>query len=449
MKRWTRAEIAHALGLNPGAGEGEFTGVSTDTRTLPAGALFVALRGDRFDGHAFVQEAVSKGARGIVVDNEGRIDDVGKGVAVFRVDDTLEALGLLARHRRREINGPVVAVTGTNGKTATKEMLRAVMSSRWRTGATASNLNNLVGVPLTILGAPDDAQALVIEAGASMPGEIAALRRIIEPTVGVVTNVAAGHLEGFGSEAQVLREKTALLEGVPVAVVGLRPPALAARARSYAPRVITAGTSTDADVHPDRWSLDHEGRAQLVFAGHEGRLSVVGAHQVENAMLALAVGQALDLSPSVTVAALVGVTLPPGRMELRRSRDLLVLHDAYNANPASLLAALETACALRDDRPLVVLLGTMLELGEESERLHVEMAKHVVDLEPALVGAIGAFVPAFERWRSRLGDRLLTAPDAATLGERVAPRLAGRALVLVKGSRGVRMEGVLPHLISD
>lgn len=448
-KQWTAREVAHALGLRSEAGETPFVGISTDTRALPYGSLFVALRGDHFDGHAFVQEAVSKGAAGVVIEKEGQVGEAGDGVAVFRVDDTLEALGLLARERRRGIDGPVVAVTGTNGKTATKEMLRAVVSTRWRTCATAANLNNRIGVPLTILGAPDDTQALVIEAGASVRGEIAALRRTIEPTLAVVTNVAAGHLEGFGSEEQVLAEKVALVEGVPIAVVGTRPPTLAEWARSRADRVVTAGSTAAAQVHPAQWSLDGAGRAEIAYGGRTVRLSVVGAHQVENAMLALAAGGELGLAPAATVPSLAAATLPPGRMEVRRANELVVLHDAYNANPASLTAALQTATALRGDRPLVVLLGTMLELGDESERLHAEMAQQVADLEPALVGVVGAFVPAFERLRSQLGDRLLTASDPASLGERVGPRLDPRALILVKASRGVRMEAVLPHLLSE
>lgn len=452
--RWGVARVARALGLPAPDVDATLRSVSTDTRTLERDALFVALVGERFDGHEFVGEAVAKGATGLVVrkgSEAGQVRQVREAdrTVVFEVDDTLEALGRLARERRREIDGPVVAVTGTNGKTATKEMLAAVMSTGWRTHATRENLNNMVGVPHTILGAPDDAEALVVEAGASVPGEIAALRRMIEPMLSVVTNVAPGHLEGFGSLDQVLVEKTALLDGVPAAVVGTTPPALAERARAMVPRLLTAGTAPEADVRPERWSLDGEGRAELVFGGVQVRLPLVGGHQVENATIALACGQALGLDPARTVPALGSVTLPPGRMELRRAGQRTVLHDAYNANPESLAAALETARTLAGGRPLVVLLGTMLELGAESDRLHAEMADRVVALEPALVGAVGAFVPAFERYRARLGDRLLTAVDPATLGERVAPRLERRAFVLVKGSRGVRMERLLPHLDSE
>ncbi|MGD2135728.1 MAG: UDP-N-acetylmuramoyl-tripeptide--D-alanyl-D-alanine ligase [Gemmatimonadales bacterium] len=451
MTRWTASRVANALALPTPDAATAFAGIGTDTRTLEPGALFVALTGERFDGHAFVGEAIAKGAAGVVVKRGSGVGRAGGGgqVAVFEVDDSLRALGRLARERRREIDGPVVGVTGTNGKTATKEMLAAVVGTAWRTHATRENLNNLVGVPLTILDAPDDVEALVVEAGANVPGEIAALRAVIEPTVAVVTNVAAGHLEGFGSLEQVLEEKAALLDGVPAAVVGTTPPALAERARTLASRVLTAGTAEHADVRPERWSLDADGHGTILFGGARVRLPLVGAHQIENAVIALACGQVLGLDAAATVPALAAVALPPGRMELRRIGTRVVLHDAYNANPASLAAALETARALAGKRPLVVLLGSMLELGDESERLHAEAADRVVALDPALVGAVGAFVPAFEGYRSRLGDRLLTADDPATLGARVHPRLDAHAFVLVKASRGVRMERVLPHLESE
>ena len=162
-------------------------------------------------------------------------------LVLFPVDDTLSALGLLARARRRAIDGPVVAVTGSNGKTSTRAMLAAALSPRWRTHATRENLNNLVGVPLTILEAPDETEALVVECGANLPGELARLRAIVEPTVGVVTNVGASHLAGFGSREGVLREKVSLLADVPCAVVGQRPPELAALARRVARRTVVAG----------------------------------------------------------------------------------------------------------------------------------------------------------------------------------------------------------------
>jgi UDP-N-acetylmuramoyl-tripeptide--D-alanyl-D-alanine ligase len=424
----------------------EFSGVATDTRTLEPGALFVALTGERFDGHDYLAAARESGAAGAVVRRGSAIP---QEFPVFEVDDTLQALGLLARDRRREVQGPVVAVTGTNGKTATKEMLALALATRWSVHATSGNLNNLIGVPLTILAADPSTEALVVEAGASVPGEIARLRDVIEPSLAVVTNVAAGHVEGFGSLEGVLREKTALLQGAAAAVVGTRPPQLAELAREVAERVVTAGVEPAADVRPDEWRLDGRGRPVVSFRGVEVSIPAVGRHQVENTMLALAAAEQLGLELTAVAAALAELSLPGGRCELLEHGSLLVLNDCYNSNPASLAAALETAEALRGERPLAVALGTMLELGAESDALHREMAERVIAAKPSLLGAVGAFAAALEPHRAVLGDRLLTAADPASLGELLAERLVGDELVLLKASRGVRMERAIRHLIPD
>lgn len=442
---WTSQRVARVLGTETPTPR-RFATVSTDTRTLEAGALFVALVGERFDGHDYLREAAARGAAGAVV---RRGTGPVLGLATFEVEDTLAALAALAAERRREVEGPVVAVTGTNGKTATKEMLARALGTRWRVHATRGNLNNLVGVPLTVLSAPAETEALVVEAGASVPGEIRRLRGIIDPSVGVVTNISGGHLEGFGSLEGVLREKIALLDGVPLAVVGTEPPELADRARDAADSVVVAGRADTADVRPDSWGLDGAGRVELSFDGVPVRLPLVGAHQVENAMVALAVVAQLGLDLAAVARALGELRLPAGRCEVLRDGELVVLHDAYNANPASIAASLETARAMRGSRPLVVVLGTMLELGDQSAVLHERTADGVMAAEPALVAAVGGFVSAFERHRRTLGERLLTAPDPASLGKLLASRLDGREFVLLKGSRGVRMERVIPFLISN
>ncbi len=444
MRQWTAERVAAALGVGS-VPPIRFSGISTDTRTLAPGALFVALEGERFDGHRFLDAARAAGATGAVVRIGTPLPD---GLVGFAVEDTLAALGALARERRRGVSGPVVAVTGTNGKTATKEMLGRVVGVRWPVHATQGNLNNLVGVPLTILAAPPSAEALVVEAGASIPGEVARLRDIIEPSLGVVTNVAPGHLEGFGSLAGVLAEKVSLLDGVPTAVVGTTPPELAREARRVTGRVVVAGTGAGAELNPASWDLDAEGRARLVFRTVDVRLPLVGRHQVDNAMLALAVAVELGIDLERAARALETMALPSGRCEIMRHGLLTVINDAYNANPGSVRAALETAATLRGSRALVVVLGTMLELGSDSPALHEQVAALVLEHRPTLVAVTGAFVPAFAGWADRLDDRLIAADDPATLGRLVAERLAGDELVLVKASRGVRLEQAIPFIIS-
>jgi len=440
---WTSAAVREALELPAGEGQGlTFTGISTDTRTLAPGALFVAIRGEHFDGHAHLAEAAARGALGAVVE---RGTPPVEGLELFTVADTVAALGMLARARRRTIGGPVVAVTGTNGKTSTKEMLAAALRTRFRVHATRANLNNLIGVPLTILEAPEGTDALVIEAGASVPGEIGQYRRIIEPTVAVVTNVSAGHLEGFGSLEGVLTEKLSLVEGVPLAVVGTEPAELTAGARRLARRVVTAGLE-GAELKPRSVTLDTAGRATVATDQGRFTLPLPGRHLAANAMLAWAVAIHLGLDPQAVARALELLEVPGGRGQVMEQGGLTILNDCYNANPLSFRAAIATAQSMRGGRRLAFVAGTMRELGADSPALHAAIARDLVALKPDLLAAVGDFVPALEAHRADLGDRLVTAPDVTALGVALASRLAGDELVVLKASRGVALERIIPLL---
>lgn len=444
MTFWTSARVAAALGADDPGGLA-FTRISTDTRELRGGELFVALKGERFDAHAFLAEARARGATAAVV---ARGTPAAPDLPRFEVPDTLAALGRLARTRRRALpaNAPVIGITGSSGKTSTKELLRAALAPRFIVHATSGNLNNLIGVPLTILAAPDAAGALVVEVGASIPGEVAALRDILEPTIAVVTNVGYAHVEGFGSLAAVLREKVSLCEGAPLAVVGTDPAELAAEARRRAPTLV-AGRSAPADVRPDSADLDDGGRPRIRWAGAGVTLPVLGLHQVENAMIALATAREAGVEPARAVPALAAARLPPGRGALVEVGGLTVLDDTYNANPGSLRAALELVRWLADRRrrPLVVVVGTMLELGAESDKLHAAAAREIAAAKPAVVGAVGAFVAAFAGLGAT-APRLLTASDAEELGPKLRAALKGNEVVLLKASRGVALERVLRHL---
>lgn len=443
--RWTHAVIIDALGAErAGAGpDREYSGISTDTRTLALGALFVAIAGEHFDGHAHLATARDRGALGAVV-RRGTTEV--PGLVLYQVPDTVRALGQLARVRRREIRGPVVAVTGTNGKTSTKEMVAAALGTRYRTHRTAANENNLIGVPLTVLQAPEDTEALVIEAGASVPGEIGRYREIVAPEIVVVTNTVAGHLEGFGSLQGVLLEKLSLTDGVPLAVVGTDPPALAFGARERAERTITAGLE-EADLVPEVCTLESDGRPRLRVDGVEFVLAVPGMHQAGNALLAWAVARELGLDLARVGQALGAFTLPGGRVELAHHGRLTVLNDCYNANPQSFRAAIALAQSLRVGRRLVFVAGTMRELGDREAPLHREVAADLASLDPDLLVAVGAFGPALTPHAAALGDRLIVAPDTESAGPLLAARLTGDELVVLKASRGVALERILPAII--
>lgn len=443
MSRWTAARVREVLGLPPGpAGDTPFAAVLTDTRAIVPGAVFVALAGERFDGHDYLDVAAQAGATGAVVRRGAAVPP---GLTGFEVEDTLRAYGRLARARRRELGGPVIAVTGTNGKTSTKEMLAAVLGICYRVHATRANLNNLVGVPLTILEAPEGTDALVVEAGANLPGEIARYRDIIEPSLAVVTNAVAGHLEGFGSLAGVVEEKLSLTDGVPLAIVGTDPPELAAGARRRARAVRTAGLER-ADLVPDQVRLGPDARPVLTFGGTTLTLAARGLHQADNATRVWAVVEALGLDREAAARALEQFTIPAGRGDLVEAGGLLILNDCYNANPQSFRAAIATARALRQGRRLVFIAGTMRELGADSPALHAEIAAALVELEPDLLAAVGEFVPALAPHAARLGERLVTAADPVALGPLVAGRLQGGEVVVLKASRGVALERILPAL---
>jgi UDP-N-acetylmuramoyl-tripeptide--D-alanyl-D-alanine ligase len=441
---WSERAVRDALELRPVTGRRpiEFSGISTDSRAIRPKALFVALIGDRFDGHNYLSAAASAGAIGAVVQ---RGTPPIPGMILFEVDDTLRAFGQLARARRRTVEGPVVAVTGTNGKTSSKEMLAAVLGTRYQTYATRANLNNLIGVPLTILEAPADTEALIVEAGANLPGEIARYREIIEPSITIVTNAVAGHLEGFGSLSGVVEEKLSLTEGVPLAILGTQPPELATGARKRARQVRTAALR-DADLMPDRVTLNHSAQPVVTMGGHSFTLAARGLHQADNAVRVWAVVEALELDRKAAAAALEQFSIPEGRGDLLQEGELTILNDCYNANPQSFRAAIATVAALRGSRRLVFVAGTMRELGDDGPALHREIAAALVDLHPELLAVVGDFVPALEPYAGALRHRLVTAADPLALAPLLAQHLRGDELVVLKASRGVALERILPAL---
>src|SRR5215208_2840172 len=238
---WTLDRVADALGDGP-RGPTELARIATDTRSVGVGDCFVALKGEQFDAHDFLADAVGKGAAAVVVHDATR--GAGLGVPVYCVDDTTRALGRLARYRRRTWGRPVIGVVGTNGKTSTKELLRAALGSVLQVHATVGNYNNLVGVPLTLFALPDEAEIGVIEMGTNQPGEVAALRAIVEPNIVVVTSIAEEHLEGLGDLEGVLREEISACDGVPLAITPASQSEVAEAARPRARRVVSAGLDT-------------------------------------------------------------------------------------------------------------------------------------------------------------------------------------------------------------
>ncbi|HEY4101886.1 MAG TPA: UDP-N-acetylmuramoyl-tripeptide--D-alanyl-D-alanine ligase [Gemmatimonadales bacterium] len=435
--------VRRALSL-PGHKAIGYNAIVTDSRTLGPDSLFVALAGERFDAHDFLAQARDAGATGAVV--RAGTPPV-PGLELYHVADTLRALGDLAALRRKSFAAPVIAITGQNGKTSTKEMVGAVMGTRWKTHRTRANLNNLVGVPMTILEAPPGTEALVVEAGANLPGEIPRYREIIDPDIAIVLNAGAGHLEGFGSVEGVIREKLSLARDVPLAIIGTTPPSLAPRGRALARRVITAGLD-GADAGPSSVTMMPDGRPRVTVDDVTFTLAARGRHQAGNAMFAWTIVRELGLDHQAAARALEQFTVPGGRGEWSQHGELTVINDGYNANPQSFATAMALASELRTGRRLVFVAGSMRELGEHSVTLHHEVAVALADLAPDVLALVGDFVDAFAPVRDHFRGELLTAPDADAMAPLLANSLRGDELVILKGSRGVTLERILPAILA-
>ena len=456
-KFWTLDRVADALANVPGAtmlprGSTPIARVWTDSRSVDRGDLFVALTGVTFDAHNFLQQAVQSGAAALVVSRAEAA--AGFGVPTFVVGDTLVALGALARYRRRAWGRPVVGIVGTNGKTSTKELIRAALGSTFRVHATEGNYNNLVGVPLTIFALPNEADIAVIEIGTNQPGEVARLRAIAEPELGVVTSVAEEHLEGLGDLNGVLREELSGLEGTRVAVVPASQPEIVAGAQARAARVMSAGLD-GGDLRPSRWGIDPDGAGWLEIEGVEVRPAARGVHNLRNAMLALAVARECGVSFDNAAFGIASMRVPPMRVSFQQVGRATVINDAYNSNPGSARAALELLEHAGRGRQRVAVLGSMLEMGAHASRLHREVAAAALGAPIEVIAGVGDFADALSALEAD-PQRVVTAPGVEELWAQLVSRLRPDAVILLKGSRGVRLErlvtsfrrrrGVLPAL---
>jgi len=415
--------------------------VWTDTRTIRQGDCFVALSGGNFDAHDYLADAVAKGATALVVARPEKA--AGLGVPVFTVPDTLVALGALARYRRRAWAKPIVGVVGSNGKTSTKELLRAALGAAYEVHATTGNFNNRVGVPLTLLAMPDSAELAVIEMGTSEPGEIAALREIVEPSAVVVTSIGEEHLEWLGNLEGVLREEISACVNAPFVATPAVQPEVAEAARLCAHRVLDVGLD-EGELRPSSWSLDADGRGTLDIDGVTIQLPLRGVHNLRNAMLAVAVAKEAGVPMDAVGRGLAAMPVPEMRSNWTTIGRATLINDAYNASPASMRAAIELLAHAGQGKQRVAVLGTMRELGGESERLHEEVVGTALGAGLELVAGVGDFAAPLEA--AGAGTRVLTAPDPDALWPLLMAKLEPDAVILLKGSRGVRLERIVPQI---
>jgi UDP-N-acetylmuramoyl-tripeptide--D-alanyl-D-alanine ligase len=454
--RFSDADVLKATGARRrgGAAPASYPALSTDTRSLPQGCLFVALQGERFDAHAFLAQAHAGGAAGAVVREGQALPELPADFPLYVVPDTLAALGALARYHRERFRIPVGAVGGSNGKTTTKEMVGAILATRGPALKTEGNLNNEVGVPLTLLRLEDTHVAAVIEAGMNRPGEITRLTRVIQPQAGLITVVQPEHLEGLGSlegvaeaEGELFRE----LSPEAVAVVNLDDPLIPAQAAKGKGQRLTFGRAEGADVrlaHVE--TRGREGLALTVrYQGQDWavRLHFIGEHNALNATGAFALALALGYAPEECVRGLESARPYARRLNVVDGLNgVTVVDDCYNANPASMTAALDTLRTLVEPGGrAVAVLGDMLELGPGELEEHAALGAQAAG-KAQLVAFFGPRSEKGFQAASRLGEATAHFTETGPLVDWLSSRLKVGDVVLVKASRGMRLERVVAAL---
>jgi len=436
-------------------------GISTDTRTLAAGDLFIALRGENFDGHDCLAKAAKRGAAGLLIraDAARKLSVVPEELPVIAVPDTLRALGDIARDWRQRFPIPVVAITGSSGKTTTKEMVATIASRTRNTLKTEGNLNNQIGLPLTLLRLRKHHELAVVEMGTNSPGEIAILAAIAVPDVGLITNIGPAHIEGLGSLEAIREEKGALFEvmaGRGAAILNHDDPAIGILAGRRQGKRVTFGLGPGAAITAQRVeTAGPEGvRFDLVIDGIGAPvfLAAAGEHNIRNALAAAAAAWTLGFDRSEIVAGLADFRPVPGRTEIRRlGNGAYLVIDTYNANPASVREALKTLQGLRGTGKAVVILGDMLELGERSEEWHEEIGALLAETDIQDLFLKGSLTKALAARAIRMGfpaERIAFFDDPEQVVSSLRSRLKKGDWVLIKGSRKMKMEAVAENMIA-
>jgi UDP-N-acetylmuramoyl-tripeptide--D-alanyl-D-alanine ligase len=430
-------------------------GISKDTRTLVAGNLYIPLIGDRFDGHDYVKEALEKGAAAALWQRDHA--NPPSGYPLIIVDDALAALQQLAKAYLAQLRVKVVGITGSNGKTTTKDLIASVLSTSYKVHKTAGNLNGDIGLPLTILELSEDTEVVVLEMGMRGLGEIELLSKLAQPEIAVITNIGEAHLERLGTRDRIAQAKLEILSGLThdglFVFNGDEPLIEAYYAQAEKPERVRAcrfGLETTNDLYPEGVMLEAGGTHFTISGASDSYfIPLLGKHNVVNALAAIAVGRELGLHEQDIIRGLRSTQATGMRIEpVKGVTGLTILNDAYNASPTSVRASLELFHDMKGYARKIVVLGDMLELGPEEEQLHRSIG---LLLEPDVVdyvftyGKLSDYI-ADEAKKRFPANRVKTFTDKAALTEEIASFAIPQDIVLVKGSRGMRLEDVVHAL---
>ncbi len=450
MRRCTLEEVARLSGGRVVKGDPSLPvdRLHTDTRTLASGDCFVALQGDRFDGHAFVREVKNRGAVAALVSN-CVIPDLPDDLGLVEVSNTLEGLQKFAAAYRSLLSVRTIGVTGSSGKTSTKELIAAVLHTRFKTKATKGNLNNHIGVPLTLIGLDEDDEFGVVEMGMNHPGEIAPLAKMAAPEIGVISSIGPAHIEFFADIAAIATEKAELLAALPsdgLAILNSDDEWSRSIADRSAARVVWVGSGPGSTWHGDDLRIAADGLTFRLSHGNEAvtvKLPVINRIMVGNALLAAAVGDVAGLTLDEIARGLESVQLPGARMQMVNVNGAWIMNDAYNANPASMKAALIALKEFPGARRRLAVLGSMGELGQHAVELHRTVGEFAAAQDVEYVIAVGPHAEAYATGALAGGlssRQIVNTLDAAEATAALKSLLREGDVVLVKGSHFMGLE---------
>jgi UDP-N-acetylmuramoyl-tripeptide--D-alanyl-D-alanine ligase len=421
--------------------------ISTDSRKIEKGDLFIALKGNRFDGHDFIDEVIKKGASGILISKD-IVTSYQLPVTSIRVKDTLIALGKIAAYYRQKFNIPISAITGSNGKTTTKEMAWCLLSQKFNTLKCHGSFNNAVGVPLTLLELNNTTQAAVIELGMNQPGEIEYLTNIAKPQIALITNIGESHIGYLKSRENIAKEKLQILQFAKIAILNYDDEYL--NKAKFDGKIITFGLHNFADITAQNLYQDIDGiKFNLKIAGKEYNLKIpiLGLHNVYNILGAIAIAYALGVNFEEIQEALKKLKTPYGRMELISAKGIKIINDTYNANPTSLKAAIKTLNQIHTHGRKILVMGDMLELGNFSKSFHTAIAKEIIANKIDILFTVGDYASYTLDEACKEGVEVYKCNSNDEIVAKLKKIINKDDIILVKGSRRMKLEEVVEGII--